>query len=725
LRGSVGTKGPALVGAVAGPALVTLLALTDADAAIPRALYIAAIAAAALGGTVPGLVAAVISFVAFTEAFAPPPLQSLGISNFSEAVSLVVFVGVAFAVGQLVARERRARRKSEAAVADTRRLEAVTNALGRARKPQEVLDVILTEGLAAADARAGLIGILADEGKTVEVIAQRGYDDVRFERWGRFGVDEQLPLSEAIRTGRPVFLASTAERDERYPLLAGLTESSHALACLPLVFEGQTLGGLVLSFPTDQVFDAERRALKEALAAQAAQALDLARLDEAERELRERLAFLAQASAVLSYSLDEERTLRRLVELCVPELADRCHVDMETEDSSVELSVSRMRVPLIAGGRTLGALVLDLDEGERHYRQADLELAIDVAHRAAVALDNAQMHEEAERRADAARALQYVADAVVLVGRDGLPRYWNAAAEELLGERGALVQWTQIRAQLENENTATAPVTLPVQLEGRERWVQVSRVEFEEGCVYALRDVTEERSLERTRSEFVATASHELRTPIAAVYGTFQTLLREDIQFDQERQEQFLRLGLQESDRLRRIVEDLLLAGELNAGNPAISAAACDVRELLAELVESTQRRIDGKHALLVDVGPDVGTVECDPLRLRQVLVNLIENAIKYSPKGGKVTVSVTRSNGAVRIEVADEGIGIAEEDQERIFERFVRVDPALSSGVGGAGLGLYICRELVERMQGQISVDSRQGAGSTFAVELPVTRGV
>jgi K+-sensing histidine kinase KdpD len=725
LRGSVRTHGPALVGAVAGPALVTLLTFTDADAAIPRALYIAAIALAALGGTVPGLVAAAISFVAFTEAFAPPPLESLGISNFSEAVSLVVFVGVAFAVGQLVARERRARRKSEAAAADTRRLEAVARALGRARKPQEVLDVILTEGLAAAEARAGLIGVLTDEGKTVEVIAQRGYDNVRFDRWGRFGVDEQLPLSEAIRTGRPVFLASTAERDERYPLLAGLTETSHALACLPLVFEGRTIGGLVLSFPTDQVFDAERRALKEALAAQAAQALDLARLDEAERDLRERLAFLAQASAVLSYSLDEERTLRRLVELCVPRLGDRCEVDLGTEDSSVELSASRIRVPLIARGRALCALVLELDGSERQYGQADLELAVDLAHRAAVAVDNARLHEEVERRADAARALQYVADAVVLVGRDGRPRYWNAAAGELLGETEALDQWKQVRAQLENEDTMTAPVTLPVQLDGRERWVQISRAEFEEGCVYALRDVTEERSLERTRSEFVATASHELRTPIAAVYGTFQTLLREDIELDPERQQQFLRLGLQESDRLRRIVEDVLLAGELNAGNPELTAGACDVQELLAELVESTQRRIDGKHTLVLDVQPEVGAVECDPLRLRQVLANLIENAIKYSPKGGNVTVSAARSDGAVRIEVADQGIGIAEDDHERIFERFVRVDPALSSGVGGTGLGLYICRELVERMQGAISVDSRQGAGSTFAVELPVTRGV
>jgi GAF domain-containing protein len=488
--------------AVAAPGLVTLLALTSVASAVPRMLYIAAITvAAAVGGTAAGLAAAVLAFAAFAYFFAPP-LDSATISAGSEAVSLAVFLVVGAAIGQYVAQERRARQRAEQAAAHTRRLEAVARALAQARAAQQVLDAILTEGLAAAEARAGLIGVVSEDGETIEVIAHRGYERERFEAWTGFPVRERLPLSDAVRTGEPVYLASTAERDRRYPPLARPPERSHALACLPLVFEGRTLGGLVLSFPGDVVFDAERRALKEALAAQAAAALDRARLDQAERELRQRLAFLAEASALLASSLDYERTLRRFAELCVPRLADWCAIDMPAADGSIERLVvahpdpekvryaheltrrfpadpdaptgvpkvlrtgetefvpeisdellaaatqddeellriarelrlrSAITVPLAARGRILGALSLVAAESGRRYTQADVEFATDLARRAAVAVDNARLHAEAERRADAARALRYVEEGVVLVDLSGAPRYWNEAARGCSG----------------------------------------------------------------------------------------------------------------------------------------------------------------------------------------------------------------------------------------------------------------------------------------------------
>ena len=122
-----------------------------------------------------------------------------------------------------------------------------------------------------------------------------------------------------------------------------------------------------------------------------------------------------------------------------------------------------------------------------------------------------------------------------------------------------------------------------------------------------------------------------------------------------------------------------------------------------------------------VDVPSDVPAVRCDENKLRQVLVNLVENAIKYSPDGGDVLVQVEARNGSGLIAIRDHGIGIAPADQKRIFEKFTRLDPGLSRGVGGTGLGLYITRELVARMGGTISVDSVPGRGSTFTVELPV----
>jgi signal transduction histidine kinase len=777
--------------AVAAPGLVTLLAFASVSPVLPALLYVAAVAAAAMaGGVVGGIVAAAASFAPFTYFFTPPA-HTFSIADAADGGALAAFVLVALGLGQLLAREREARRAAERAAAHTARLEAAASALAAARTPQQVLDAVLTAGLAAAEARAGLIALLSADGASLEIAAHRGYEDgdTRLAPWASFDVADDLPLSEAVRTGTPVFLGSTAERDARFPRLAGLTPDSHGLACLPLVFEERTLGAVVLSFPSDQVFDRERRRLKEALAAQAAQALERARLDAAERALRERAAFLAEASELLASSLDYEQTLQQLADLVVPRLADWCSVDMLAADGSVQrLAVahqdpgkvryalelaerfppdpeaavgvahvlrsgepelipliddallertlgadderlpivrelglrSALTVPLVARGRTLGALGLVAAETVPPYTDEDLAFAQDLARRAAVAVDNARLHEEAARRGDAARALRHVADAVVLVDLGGRPVYWNAAAAALLDERdGALDGWQTLRDSLDaagDESTAT----VPAELGAGERWLRVSRVDFDEGRVFALHDVTDELLLERTRSEFVATASHELRTPIAAVYGTFQTLLRPDVTLDPDQREQFLLLGLDESERLRRIVDDLLLAGQLHAGTPTIERVECDLRAEVERVLEVAAAGGGPTHALSASVEPAAERLECDPGRLRQVLANLVENAIKYSPDGGAVSVAARRDGDRVLIEVSDEGIGIPPAEHARIFDRFVRLDPSLSRGVGGTGLGLYISRELVERMGGTIRVRSAEGRGSTFTVALP-----
>jgi signal transduction histidine kinase len=291
---------------------------------------------------------------------------------------------------------------------------------------------------------------------------------------------------------------------------------------------------------------------------------------------------------------------------------------------------------------------------------------------------------------------------------------------------GVLPGWdelAEVLGRLEPEERTGR--TVPFGPGGAERWLQVARSRFESGSVFALRDVTDERLLERTRSEFVATASHELRTPIASVYGAFQTLLRPDLPADDPRRPEFLQMGLRESERLARIVEDLLLAGQLDGGVPSVNLSElCDVAGLVEEVVASAAARANGGHRLVAEVGPGLGAVPCDAARLRQVLVNLVENAVKYSPGGGTVSVRAAARGDTVALEVADEGIGIPDRDRRRIFDRFVRLDPTLSRGVGGTGLGLYISRELVERMGGRIEVRSTEGVGSTFTVLLSAASG-
>ena len=340
---------------------------------------------------------------------------------------------------------------------------------------------------------------------------------------------------------------------------------------------------------------------------------------------------------------------------------------------------------------------------------------------------------EAESRADAARALAHVSDGVVLTDEGGRVRFWNPAAAKLTGidEHGAagrelaklLPGWERLRRQPDAHGGVGAAAVFPIHL-GHERWLSVTSVDFGEGVVYAIRDVTEERGLERMRSEFVATASHELRTPMTSISGAARTLLRRERELEPEQQRDFLTMIVEESDRLARIVDQILLASRIEAGAIEVVQRPCDAREIVASVLESVRHRAPRTIELASDLPDDLPAVDCDADRLRQVLSNLVDNAIKYSPAGGEVRVELSESNGAVRFAVHDEGMGFEQSRADVIFERFRRLDPHLTHGIGGTGLGLYICRELVERMGGSIWARSEPGVGSSFYFELPVTTG-
>jgi signal transduction histidine kinase len=175
-----------------------------------------------------------------------------------------------------------------------------------------------------------------------------------------------------------------------------------------------------------------------------------------------------------------------------------------------------------------------------------------------------------------------------------------------------------------------------------------------------------------------------------------------------------------ESERLATIVNDILLAGSLDANSIELASECCDVVALIKSVVSSAEMRLPD-HMTLRYTSPEGSiSVECDEEKVRQVLVNLVDNAIKYSPDGGEIEVALSRDDGVVRFEVRDEGLGIPASQRDRVFDKFIRLDPNLRRGIGGTGLGLYICRELVRRMGGRIWVDGRTGGGSVFYLELP-----
>jgi signal transduction histidine kinase len=237
------------------------------------------------------------------------------------------------------------------------------------------------------------------------------------------------------------------------------------------------------------------------------------------------------------------------------------------------------------------------------------------------------------------------------------------------------------------------------------------------------RDLTEDRALERLRSDLVATVSHELRTPLAAIYGAAVTVRRDDVTVQGETRDRLLEIIETESSRLAEIVSQLLLASHLDSGQLQLAIETVNPKSLTQSVISAAQTHLPDGVSIEFRPSRDVPPVRADEQQLRQVLVNLVENAVKYSPDGGPVTIELKRASDHVLWAVHDEGLGIPARERRRVFEKFYRLDPHMTRGIGGTGLGLYICRELVTRLDGKIWVEANNGRGSSFFVSIPVAR--
>jgi PAS domain S-box-containing protein len=459
----------------------------------------------------------------------------------------------------------------------------------------------------------------------------------------------------------------------------------------------------------------------------------LAHADPAKLALARELQERGTPDAATVIGTGEAQLATEITDEMLEQLAtDELHLDLLR---NLDLQ-SYMCVPLTARGRVLGAITLIASDSGRRYGAEDLLLAEELARRAATAIENSRLFREAEERGRAARVLATIGDGVFLLDADGLIRLWNPAAERITGFAAADVTgrpvasaipgWEALasRIPVAHPGEAVRAESVPLDLEGRELWLSVSAVGFEDGTVFAFRDLTEERSLENLRQDLVATVSHELRTPLAAIYGAALTLRRDDIELEQELSDKLLEVIAEEAERLAEIVNDLLMTSQLDSGKLHVKIESCDPLEIVRVEVDAAQARLPDNVDLAVAASGSLPAVAADPGQLRQVLANLIDNAIKYSPDGGAVTVALEPEERYVRFAVRDTGLGIPPGEQARVFEKFYRVDPHMSRGIGGTGLGLYICRELVRRVDGRIWVESDGASGSTFVVEIPRERG-
>ncbi len=336
------------------------------------------------------------------------------------------------------------------------------------------------------------------------------------------------------------------------------------------------------------------------------------------------------------------------------------------------------------------------------------------------------------QRDQAARVLSHLGEGVALIDDRGTVQLWNPSAEAITGLPAAGVQgrpaleaipgWASVVERIPVADERPQALSLPIELGGRELFLSISGVRFSEGTVYAFLDLTAERRLEQMRSDFVATVSHELRTPLASIHGAALTLARRGLDLEPALNDRLLAIIREQSERLSELVEQILLAAQLDSGGLRFVREDFDAGELAQNVVEAAQSRIPPDVTLDLATPPVLPSVYADVGKSRRVLTNLVDNAVKYSPDGGRVEVLIAPHGDCLRFTVRDEGLGIPPGEQQRIFEKFYRLDAGMSRGVGGSGLGLYICRELVRGMNGRIWVSPAAGGGSSFSFELPLT---
>lgn len=234
---------------------------------------------------------------------------------------------------------------------------------------------------------------------------------------------------------------------------------------------------------------------------------------------------------------------------------------------------------------------------------------------------------------------------------------------------------------------------------------------------------SEEQRLEQVRADFTATVSHELKTPLAAVYGAALTLARTDDAVDEETRRRLLTVIAEQGERLRNMFENVLSITELESGSFRIVSRDLHPAELARSAVEAARAHLPPTLTIEVAMDGKLPTAGADTTRVRQILDNLIDNAVKYSPQDGRIELRVDAGNGTLRFHVRDEGPGIPQSERDRIFRRYYRLDPDLHAGISGTGLGLYVCQQLATHMGGRIELDTREGHGSTFTLALPLHR--
>jgi PAS domain S-box-containing protein len=404
-----------------------------------------------------------------------------------------------------------------------------------------------------------------------------------------------------------------------------------------------------------------------------------------------------------------------------------------------------VHAPMQSGGRTTGAITVG-SRTSREYHPEVLTFLSILAHHLGGQLDvvrgRARAEEERQRLSS---LLDTLPEGLMMVRTDGLVGLYNQAAVDILGEAPRDVP-VERRAQAYSLRTADgrplAPPEIPVARALRGETVRAAEllmrradgtdlpllvsagpVRDADGSVVAavlvFQDISRLKELDRLKDDFINTVSHELRTPTTTIRGGALTLLKRADRLDAETRRQLLQDIAEESERLHHLVEDLLSLSRSQAGM-RMAPEPLRLHRAVNRVILDLGVRV-GSHTLTVDVPADLPVIEADPVALDQILRNLIENGVQHSPRGGRVEVTAHVRDSEVVVGVLDRGPGIPDGDLDRVFEPFYRAAATVASGAQGAGLGLAVCRRLVEMHGGRIWAENRSGGGAAFRFTLPL----
>lgn len=580
------------------------------------------------------------------------------------------------------------------------RLLSMTVSFAGAITAEQIAQVVFEQCANMLDARTSVFAMLNSERSVLELIHTTNYPAETPQCWSDLPLTSTHPLAEVVRTGETLFIGNLDQLVAHYPY-AHETPPYGAWAITPLAVDGNIIGSMLLAFDGPHRFSAEQRAFVVWLAQQCAQALERARLYQFEQRARaeaeaarERSAFLSEASRLLNSSLDYQSRFTNILRLIVPRLADyaifyrlepdetlkqvaMAHVDPRKEPLLTELQ-ARYQVDR-ANPESVVARVIDSQKPVLASKAS---------------LQDAQRITSDERLIAIYRELNPQSYMMLpLISRD-----------TVLG--------TLLLASAESERHYNSDDLIFATEVARRSALAIDNARLYQEAQDAI----------RIRDTFLSVAAHELKNPLTSLLGQAQ-LLRKRLAAEEilsDRNQRSIDVIVSQSIRLTQMVNAMLDISRLEHGQLTIEQASCDICALARQVVDELQPTIT-RHSLIYNGLSEPVIVNGDALRLEQVLQNLIDNAVKYSPDGGVIEVRVERGAQWGCIIVADQGVGISAEELPRLFQRFYRVGNADSQHVIGMGVGLYVVQEIARLHGGLIEVASREGQGSTFTVKLPL----